>query len=183
MQLARLIHFDCCASQFQLYEQNDLWNQLNDCSCFVSSVPKPDAISHLPLDHPSRRLWTYVPPVLPPTPPLFAGLASLQAALVRNQEAAPASPDGTPPTFAMSARQRALQVLSDFTGYITTQTYSFSLPSIRGINGVMASGNPVEEEFRREIRALKGLVLNRRSFLQPSAGVSGFSSDPLPLDV
>lgn len=30
-----------------------------------------------------------------------------------------------------------------------------------GIGGAGALGNPAEEELRREIRALKGLVLNR----------------------
>lgn len=78
----------------------------------------------------------------------------------------------------MSARQRTLQVLSDFTGYITTQTYTLSLPSIRSTNGIASGGNPVEDELRREIRALKGLVLNRRSFLPLGAGASGLSSDP-----
>lgn len=80
----------------------------------------------------------------------------------------------------MSTRQRTLQVLSDFTGYITTQTYSLSLPSVRGTNGVTSSGNLVEDELRREIKVLKGLVLNRRSFLPLGTGGSGFSgaSDP-----
>lgn len=52
--------------------------------------------------------------------------------------------------------------MSDFTGYLSTQVYlPYRSPSVAGI---LPSGNgqsTVEEELRREIRALKGLVLNR----------------------
>ncbi|KAF8559194.1 hypothetical protein OG21DRAFT_1519496 [Imleria badia] len=157
---------------------SDLWNQLNACPMFVSSVPKPVTTGPLPLDHPSRLLWKYVPPPLPTTPPLLASLVNLQEALPHSPEAAPASSGGPPPTPTISARQRTLQVLSDFTGYITTQTYSLGLLSIRGTGGVISGGNPVEDELRREIRALKGLVLNRRTFLPSGATTSGFTSDP-----
>ncbi|KAI9574770.1 hypothetical protein HD554DRAFT_2034740 [Boletus coccyginus] len=156
---------------------SDLWNQLNACPLFVSSVPKPVAPGPLPLDHPSRLLWKYVPPLPPPTSSLLAGLINLQSALPRSQVAPPASSGGPPPAPTVSARQRTLQVLSNFTGYITTQTYSLGLPSIRGTSGVSSSGNSVEDELRREIRALKGLVLNRRSFLPSGAGASGFTGD------
>ena len=144
----------------------------------MSSVPKPVAPSPPTLDHPSRLLWKYVPPPLPSTSPLLASLVNLQATLPRSREGAPASSGGPSPTSTISARQRTLQVLSDFTGYITTQTYSLGLPSIRGTGGVTSGGNPVEDELRREIRALKGLVLNRRSFLPSGAGASGFTGDP-----
>ncbi|KAG8218549.1 hypothetical protein J3R82DRAFT_4190 [Butyriboletus roseoflavus] len=173
-----LYFVSCTSSNFQLPKQNDLWNQLNACLLFVSSMPKPGANNPLPLDHPSRLLWKYVPPSLPPPPPLLASLENLQAALPCSQEAVSANSGGPPPASTISARQRMLQVLSDFTGYITTQTYSLGLPSVRGTNGVASGGNPVEDELRREIRALKGLVLNRRSFLPFGAGASGFTSDP-----
>jgi hypothetical protein len=138
-------------------------------------VPKPVAPSRLT---PSRLLWKYVPPPLPHTSPLLASLVNLQATLPRSQEGTPASSGGLPLTSTISAKQRTLQVLSDFTGYITTQTYSLGLPSIRGTGGVTSGGNPVEDELRREIRALKGLVLNRRSFLPSGTGALGFTSDP-----
>ncbi|KAH0839838.1 hypothetical protein J3R83DRAFT_787 [Lanmaoa asiatica] len=157
--------------------QNDLWNQLNACPLFVS-LPKPGAPSPVPLDHPWRLLWKYVPPPLLTTPPLLASLANLQAALPCSQELASASSGGPPPVPTISARQRTHQVLSDFTGYITTQTYSLGLSSIRSANGVASDGNPVQDELRREIRALKGLVLNRRSFLPSGTGASGYTGDP-----
>ncbi|KAG6378627.1 hypothetical protein JVT61DRAFT_12897 [Boletus reticuloceps] len=153
--------------------QSDFWNQLNACPLFVSSVPKPAAPTPLPLDHSSQLLWKYIPPPPPTTSSLLASLVNLQAALPRSQEA---SASGPPPTPTISARQRTLQVLSDFTGYITTQTYTLGLPSIRGTGVATSGGSPVEDELRREIRALKGLVLNRRSFLPSSTGASGFTS-------
>ncbi|KAG9317368.1 hypothetical protein JVU11DRAFT_1567 [Chiua virens] len=155
--------------------QNDLWNRLNDCSLFVSSVPKPGAPGPLPLDHPSRLLWKYIPPPSRPTPPLLTSLANLRAALPRGKEAAPTTSSSLSKVPTMSARQRTLQALSDFTGYITTQTYALGLPSLRGPNSGGSSGNLAEDELRREIRALKGLVLNRRSFLT-GAGASGFAN-------
>ncbi|KAF8138372.1 hypothetical protein EV363DRAFT_1393827 [Boletus edulis] len=133
--------------------------------CLFASIP-------LPLDHSSQLLWKYIPPPPPTTSSLLASLVNLQAALPRSQEA---SASGPPPTPTISARQRTLQILSDFTGYITTQTYTLGLPSIRG-TGATSGGSPVEDELRREIRALKGLVLNRRSFLPSSTGASGFTS-------
>ena len=52
--------------------------------------------------------------------------------------------------------QHTLNALTDLTGYIATRTYdSFR----RTIEPGAAPG--VEEEVKREIRALKGLVLNR----------------------
>lgn len=141
-------------------------------------MPRPGALSPLPLDHPSQLLWKFVPPPHPPTPPLLASLANLQAALPRSQEAVSANSSGSSLAPTISARQRTLQVLSDFTGYITTQTYSLGLPSMRSTNGVTSGGDPVEDELRREIRALKGLVLNRRSFLPFGAGASGFTTEP-----
>ncbi|KIJ69967.1 hypothetical protein HYDPIDRAFT_78947 [Hydnomerulius pinastri MD-312] len=153
--------------------QSDLWNQLNSCPLFTSSPPKATSPSPLPPDHPSRLLWKYVPPPLPSTPPALISLANLQAALPR----APKAPEinsklSSPPTPTLTTTQRTLQVLSDFTGYITTQTYSLGVSSVRGVNGVGSSGNPAEDELRREIRALKGLVLNRRSFLPPARPMS-----------
>jgi hypothetical protein len=50
--------------------------------------------------------------------------------------------------------------MTDFTGYISTQMYVpyVSLGSRYGASSAM---DPAEEEVRKEIRALKGLVLNR----------------------
>ena len=82
----------------------------------------------------------------------------------------PATPPSTQPKY-----QHTFQALSDLTGYITTQTYAlptgFRAPGI----GFGAPLTPEEEEVRRDIRALKGLVLNRRSFMPrvPRPGSAG----------
>jgi len=62
--------------------------------------------------------------------------------------------------------QHMLQTLTDLTGYLTTQIYT--LPS-GGISGYGVTGytttstlaSPQQEELRKEIRAMKGLVLSR----------------------
>lgn len=58
--------------------------------------------------------------------------------------------------------QRTLQFLSDFTGEISAQVYLPYRPSTMGA-GIppLAETSSIEDELRREIRALKGLVLNR----------------------
>lgn len=57
----------------------------------------------------------------------------------------------------------ALQTLADFVAYLSAQTYSYALPysTARFNNSGTVSGNPANEEAKREIRSLKGLVLNR----------------------
>jgi hypothetical protein len=58
--------------------------------------------------------------------------------------------------------QHTLQAFADFTGELTAQVYA--LPSY-AVNRPMFGGEtklpPEADEVRREIRALKGLVLNR----------------------
>jgi hypothetical protein len=103
-------------------------------------------------------IWSYIQPPPVPTPPIVASLSSLSASL-------PKYPPANSPK--IGPMQRTLQALTDLTGYITTQTYAahtFRTPGIAGFGG-MGTGNgmlsPQEEEVRKEIRALKGLVLNR----------------------
>ncbi|EGO02042.1 hypothetical protein SERLA73DRAFT_166545 [Serpula lacrymans var. lacrymans S7.3] len=112
---------------------------------------------------PSELLWKYNPPQSN-IAPLLPALSKLKTSLQSRS---------TIPSVASAATQNALQTLSDFTGYITTQTYSLNLP-IRGGFGMSTSVGlgAEEDELRREIRALKGLVLNRRSFLGPGIGDS-----------
>lgn len=76
--------------------------------------------------------------------------------------------------------QHTYQGLSELTGYIATQTYA--IPHGMRAPGV-GLGVPLtteEEEVRREIRALKGLVLNRRSFMPrlPRYGADGGAGAP-----
>jgi len=98
-------------------------------------------------DTPTTSIWSYSPPI-PTTPtPLASSLTALHSSF-------PTSLLHTSPF------QHALGALSDLTGYISTQLYG--LPSYRA-SGFSAGSmlGPEEEELRREIRTLKGLVLNR----------------------
>ncbi|KZT70377.1 hypothetical protein DAEQUDRAFT_668036 [Daedalea quercina L-15889] len=93
-------------------------------------------------------IWTYTSPLPPPIPPLMQSLYALRAAL-------PAGTAHEPSRF-----QYTLNALTDLTGYIAMRTYdTFQL-------GPETGTTPgVEEEVKREIRGLKGLVLNRRAFM------------------
>ncbi|KAI0276316.1 hypothetical protein BGY98DRAFT_1098203 [Russula aff. rugulosa BPL654] len=89
-------------------------------------------------------------------PPLLAALSKLQSSV----------------THAVSERpthrfQHTLQALIDFTGYLTTKTYAFAsaMHSLPGTTPSPATTGIEEEEIRMEIKALKGLVLNRRTFI------------------
>ena len=55
----------------------------------------------------------------------------------------------------------ALATLADFTGYLTSETYSLSNRLRTSVPGVKPLMSVEEEDIRKEIRALKGLVLNR----------------------
>ncbi|KAJ3564833.1 hypothetical protein NP233_g8032 [Leucocoprinus birnbaumii] len=129
------------------YEQR-LWETLSTCPLFSADPPFTLAASQDP-QPPSR--WSYAPP-LPPDPSLVVkALSSLKLALPKNSLSKP------------SVFQSTLQAVSEFTGYISTQVYTpYRAPS----NGVGIASNltVVEEQLRREIRALKGLVLNRTTF-------------------
>jgi len=59
-----------------------------------------------------------------------------------------------------------LQTLTDLTGYLTTQTYilpsgGFSGYGVTGYTTTSTLATPQQEELRKEIRAMKGLVLSR----------------------
>jgi len=119
-----------------------------------------DALSSMPVFAQSEEegmvSWSYTQPSPPQTPPLLSSLSSLQTAL-------PSSPAPERNRF-----QNTLQALSDFTGYIASQTYTLPTGSFRyTATGMVSNMSPEEEELRREIRALKGLVLNRRTFVPP----------------
>jgi hypothetical protein len=93
--------------------------------------------------------WTYSAPTPPDPSPLLQSVTTLSSALPQ----APRS----------NSYQHTLQALSDFTGYISTQIYQPFRPthSGTGFHGMTSILGPAEEEFKREVRALKGLVLNR----------------------
>lgn len=130
--------------------QQKLWETLSTCPLFTGtpSLPTPSATGERLEDQKPTR-WTYEPPKPQDPPPLLGSLVKLSSAF--------------PKTPRQSPYQHTLQTLADFTGYITTQIY---LPyrtqtSSMGFPGAGSTLSPPEEEFRREIRALKGLVLNR----------------------
>ncbi|KAL9712586.1 hypothetical protein Ac2012v2_003823 [Leucoagaricus gongylophorus] len=127
------------------YEQR-LWELLSTCSLFAANPALPSPSAGHQSQPPSR--WSYTPP-LPPNPsPILESLSSLKLAFPEDQ------------TSKTSAFRVTLEALSELTGYISSQLFvPYRLP----VNGIGVAGNlgPVEESLRREIRALKGLVLNR----------------------
>ncbi|OJT05321.1 hypothetical protein TRAPUB_3762 [Trametes pubescens] len=149
--------FPWVAAEGSQHEET-LWQTLTNSPLF-QPAPLPPAASSTSLASPppapsSDTIWTYVPPPPPVTPPLLSSLSTLASTL----PTAASSP--SQPKF-----QHTFQALSDLTGYIATQTYAaphgLRAPGL-GLGVPLA---PAEEEVRREIRALKGLVLNRRSFM------------------
>ncbi|KAI5893931.1 uncharacterized protein SCHCODRAFT_02500613 [Schizophyllum commune H4-8] len=124
--------------------EGQLWDTLSTSPLFASEV---DSVQGL-------QRWRYVAPAVPPTPPLLSTLSSLSESMAK----LPSETENRP-------FQRTLQTLGDFTGYLSSQVYAPFRPSGPQY-GLGSSGlGPVEEDMRKEIRALKGLVLNRRSFL------------------
>ena len=124
--------------------QEHLWQSLNESSRF-KNVAKGT-------DEPVR--WVYVVPSPPAATPALASIDNLATSLKTHTSSAE----------PRSYRQHTLQALADFTGYLTTQTYSLASHRLRipGVQSELPSSQ--EEDVRKEIRALKGLVLNRYDF-------------------
>ncbi|KAI9467163.1 hypothetical protein BJY52DRAFT_1111800 [Lactarius psammicola] len=128
--------------------QESLWKTLNDAPLFRPT--EPSSPSELPR-------WSYhVPdPVPQPTPPLLPALGKLQTSVSRAVSERPAQ-----------RFQHTLEGFIDFTGYLTTKTYALASAMHRLPGTTLPSSMPIEEEeVRMEIKALKGLVLNRRTFM------------------
>ncbi|KAI0638363.1 hypothetical protein C8Q77DRAFT_1048683 [Trametes polyzona] len=126
-------------------------------------VPSPDTV------------WTYTPPTPPAPAPLLTSLTTLASALPARTTASAEPPQ---PKF-----QHTFQALSDLTGYIAAQTYASGFGGVRAPAFGLGLGSgaplaPAEEEVRREIRALKGLVLNRRSFMPRVPSASALAAAP-----
>jgi len=152
------------ASTDGLKYQQRLWEVLSSCPSFVANPPlTPPSTSQEP--QPLSR-WSYSPPLPSDPSPVVKSLSSLKLSLPKDQASKP------------SIFQSTLQSLSDFVGYISTQVYMPYRPPTSGV-GVGSNLNPIEEQLRREIRALKGLVLNRRSFMPP-INRTGSSSGSIP---
>ncbi|KAI0375830.1 hypothetical protein BV20DRAFT_959889 [Pilatotrama ljubarskyi] len=144
--------------------EETLWQTLTTTPIFQPAPLPPSAANSstptpIPPPAPSPdTVWTYVPPSPPAPPPLLTALTSLVSALPARTSPSSSSPPQ--PKF-----QHTFQALSDLTGYIATQTYAMPYGLRAPGVGLGVPLSPEEEEVRREIRALKGLVLNRRSFL------------------
>jgi hypothetical protein len=93
--------------------------------------------------------WEYIPPMPESPPPLIKSLDSLLYELPKDIKT------------RTSLFQRTFECLSDFTGDISAQVYLPYRPSTVGVSLPLAEKPSIEDELRREIRALKGLVLNR----------------------
>jgi len=130
-----------------IWAQKKLWETLSTCPLFIDTSPQPRGAENLEDQVPTR--WTYTAPIPPDPSPLLKSLTALSSAL--------------PQTPKPNTYQYTLQTLSDLTGYISTQMYQpFRLGSGgTGFHGMASMLGPAEEEFKREVRALKGLVLNR----------------------
>ncbi|KAH8113342.1 hypothetical protein DFH11DRAFT_1878504 [Phellopilus nigrolimitatus] len=127
---------------------SSLWETLTTDSCFSE------------VDVNGRLVCAYTPPSPPPptSTPLMDSLSSLKSSL-------------PPPRSKANPYQRTFETLSDFTGYITTQTYALASHTLRMPGTALSMSAPLgpqQEEIRKEIRALKGLVLNRRTFAPPA---------------
>lgn len=135
--------------------ERELWETLSTCPLF-SRIPVQSSRSVSPQENEGVEAtirWTYTPPKPTDPSPLLKSLDGLASSL----------PGGV--KLRTSAFQHTLESVSDLTGYLSTQVYlPYRPPPGMGLHN---SGNlsPAEEELRREIRALKGLVLNRRSFM------------------
>ncbi|KAG6903422.1 hypothetical protein C0995_005445 [Termitomyces sp. Mi166 len=133
----------------QKYEEL-LWQTLSASSLFTGTTPERESGEDQKPTH-----WTYNAPAPVEPSPVVKSMKKLIISLPKSSEPRD------------SSRQHTLQALTDFTGYISTQMYMpYQAPSSAAgfLSGNSLIG-PAEEEFRREIRALKGLVLNRRSFM------------------
>ncbi|KAH9002260.1 hypothetical protein EDB86DRAFT_283714 [Lactarius hatsudake] len=128
--------------------QESLWKTLNDAPLFRST--EPSSPSELPR-------WSYhaPDPVPQPTSPLLPALALLHISVSRAVSERPAQ-----------RFQHTLEAFIDFTGFLTTKTYALASAMHRLPGTTPPSPIPIEEEeVRMEIKALKGLVLNRRTFM------------------
>ncbi|KAG7096704.1 hypothetical protein E1B28_004118 [Marasmius oreades] len=134
--------------------EHELWNTLSNSAVFESS-DAPGAEGQTS----AATHWRYIAPEPVPPPPLTSSLETLSSTIFQGRRT--------------TSHQRTLQSLSEFTGYISTQVYApYRPPSSITSNPL----NPTpEDELKKEIRALKGLVLNRRSFLPtiPKTGSVG----------
>ena len=133
----------------------------------MASSPHFEEVSQLSGETQETLVWTYTPPTPPsPVPPtaLLSSLTSLHAALP-----IPASLPAGVTSVSSTSKQGAIQALRELTAFVTTRTYNLLGTGPMRFLGVGSRVNGTteetpEEEIKKEIRALKSLVLNRRTF-------------------
>lgn len=86
-----------------------------------------------------------------------------------------------------TARRHTLQSLTDLTGYLSSQYHITSglSSAMRSYNFQFAmpgaasnASNDTHNEIKKDLRALKGLLINRRTFLQGSSALRPANSEP-----
>ncbi|KAF9647843.1 hypothetical protein BDM02DRAFT_3180411 [Thelephora ganbajun] len=155
-------HFPGLSLASNVELQDRLWEMLNNHPLYFrpSSADTPT--------------WTYVPSDPAPPTPYLVSLNSLSKSLPPNTESfsvKETDASGTKQSWKPKY-QHMLQTLTDLTGYLTTQTYilptsGFSGYGVTGYTTSSILATPQQEELRKEIRAVKGLALSRRTFAIP----------------
>ncbi|KIK06824.1 hypothetical protein K443DRAFT_129744 [Laccaria amethystina LaAM-08-1] len=133
----------------------ELWETLSTCPLF-SRIPVQTSRPVSPQENEGVEVtmrWTYTPPEPTDPSPLLKSLDGLASSLPRGVK------------LRTSTFQHTLESVSDLTGYLSTQVYLPYRPPPGMVLHNSGNLSPAEEDLRREIRALKGLVLNRRSFM------------------
>jgi hypothetical protein len=132
-------------------KQPELWETLSTCPLF-SRIPVQTSRPVSPQENEGVEVtmrWTYTPPEPTDPSPLLKSLDGLASSLPRGVK------------LRTSTFQHTLESVSDLTGYLSTQVYLPYRPPPGMVLHNSGNLSPAEEDLRREIRALKGLVLNR----------------------
>ncbi|KIY73842.1 hypothetical protein CYLTODRAFT_385849 [Cylindrobasidium torrendii FP15055 ss-10] len=155
-------HITWLLSEDGIQYEHRLWETLTTYSIFERDEVKSGAP-----ETPAVMRWRYVAPTPRGPSPLVVSLNTLTTKL----------PQESLTKGKTTSLQHTLQACSDLTGYISAQVYTPYRASSTFGGSSAPNTNPAVEEFKREVRTLKGLVLNRRSFMPtiPRPGGSGTS--------
>ncbi|KAF8812316.1 hypothetical protein BYT27DRAFT_7087553 [Phlegmacium glaucopus] len=142
-------------SEDGLHYEQKLWDTLSTCPLFNHDFSPTSTDLHNSADADLPTYWEYIPSTHESPPPLTKSLDALLYELPKDIKT------------RKSFFQRTLHFLSAFTGEISAQVYLPYRPPTAIGTGLSSSSekSSIEDEMRREIRALKGLALNRRSFM------------------
>ncbi|KAJ3974254.1 hypothetical protein EV361DRAFT_895659 [Lentinula raphanica] len=127
------------------FERTTLWDVLSTCPVFEELSSQEGETA------PVR--WTYVSPKPTVPTPFASSLETLSKTALTYQ-----------PQSTTSPYQYTLQTMSELTGYISSNLYTPYRPPLLPGMTTPSTGEPADE-FKKEIRSLKGLVLSRRTFM------------------